>query len=498
MVDKGGDPDLIKENQRRRFKDPKLIDIILENDENWRKLRFNLDNLNKIKNLCSKEVGERMKIKTIHADQNGEGDRNLPKSIIEGLENLSIQELKPLSIQQIKNIKPLIEEKINQCNKLRSDCENSRNEALSELGNLLHVSVPISNNEDENKVLKLWGDTNIEKTYSHVDLIQMIDGFDGDRGSVISGSRGYFLKGPAVFLEQALIRLAFDILHDNGYTPLSTPFFMKKEIMKEVAQLSQFDDELYKVIGKETFTTDSLHNPDSSNNPDEDTKYLIATSEQPIAAFHRDEWINAGDLPLRYAGISSCFRQEAGSHGRDTRGIFRVHQFQKVEQFCITSPFDDLSWKMFEEMLGNSELFCQVLKLPYRLVAIVSGALNNAASKKIDLESWFPGSKAFRELVSCSNCLDYQSRRLRIRYGQTKKMDGTVDYVHMLNATMCATTRTICAILENYQTETAILIPSALRNYMPTKYKDSIPFVKPAPIDVIENKSNKKDPKMKN
>jgi len=252
---------------------------------------------------------------------------------------------------------------------------------------------------------------------------------------------------------------------------------MRKEVMQEVAQLSQFDEELYKVVCKN----------DKPDEPSDEEKYLIATSEQAIAAFHRDEWIAAERLPIRYGGISTCFRQEAGSHGRDTRGIFRVHQFEKVEQFCITSPHDNESWKMFEEMIGNAEEFNKRLGIPYRIVNIVSGELNNAASKKFDLEAWFPGSGKFRELVSCSNCLDYQSRRLKIRYGQTKK--ETSEYVHMLNATMCATTRTICAILENYQTDDGILIPEVLKPLMPKKYAEKIPFVKPPPPVEQESKA---------
>jgi seryl-tRNA synthetase len=158
-----------------------------------------------------------------------------------------------------------------------------------------------------------------------------------------------------------------------------------------------------------------------------------------------------------------------------------VHQFEKIEQFCITEPGEEKSWAMLEEMIGNAEEFNKVLGIPYRVVVIVSGALNNAAAKKYDLEAWFPGSHAFRELVSCSNCTDYQSRRLRIRYGQTKKMNEETKYVHMLNATMCATTRTICAILENFQVEDGILVPEVLKPFMPERYKEKIPFVKPLP-----------------
>lgn len=157
--------------------------------------------------------------------------------------------------------------------------------------------------------------------------------------------------------------------------------------MQEVAQLSQFDDELYKVIGKGS---------EKSEDKDMEEKYLIATSEQPIAAFHRGEWISESALPIKYAGISTCFRQEVGSHGRDTRGIFRVHQFEKIEQFCLTSPFDNKSWEMMDEMINNAEEFYQMLEIPYRVVNIVSGALNNAAAKKLDLEAWFPASAAFR------------------------------------------------------------------------------------------------------
>uniref|UniRef100_H3DRE3 serine--tRNA ligase n=1 Tax=Tetraodon nigroviridis TaxID=99883 RepID=H3DRE3_TETNG len=214
--------------------------------------------------------------------------------------------------------------------------------------------------------------------------------------------------------------------------------------------------------------------------------------DEAIAAFLRDEWLKPEDLPIRYAGFSTCFRQEVGSHGRDTRGIFRVHQFEKIEQFVYASPHDGKSWQMFEEMIGTAEEFYQSLGIPYRIVNIVSGALNHAASKKLDLEAWFPGSGAFRELVSCSNCTDYQARRLHIRYGQTKKMMDKAEFVHMLNATMCATTRVMCAILENYQTEEGIVVPETLREFMPPGMTDMIRFVKPAPIEQEATRKAKK------
>lgn len=478
-VDKGGDPQKIRENQTKRFKDVALVDKVVDADTKWRKLRHQLDNWNKLKNLCSKEIGNKMKKK-----ENAGSDDSIPENILEQLNGLTLETLQELTVTKIKKLRTLMDEEMAKCNEEMVRYELERNDALKEVSNWLHDSVPVNDNEDENEIVRVWGDVNVRKKYSHVDLIHMIDGMDGDRGAVTSGGRGYYLMNAAVFLEQALIQLALRILHQKGFTPLYTPFFVRKEIMQEVAQLSQFDEELYKVIGK------GSEKIGEGNIIDE--KYLIATSEQPIAAFHRDEWIATEALPIRYAGISTCFRQEVGSHGRDTRGIFRVHQFEKVEQFCLTSPNDNKSWEMFEEMIANAEEFYQLLRIPYQIVNIVSGALNNAASKKLDLEAWFPASGKFRELVSCSNCLDYQARRLMVRYGQTKKMNAQVEYVHMLNATMCATTRVICAILEHYQTEDGIEVPEALRDFMPPGFREFIPFVKPAPIEEAQTKKQRK------
>ncbi|KFM09257.1 Serine--tRNA ligase, cytoplasmic, partial [Aptenodytes forsteri] len=452
--------------------------------------RFRADNLNKLKNLCSKTIGDKMKKKEPVGT-----DESVPESA-QNLDELTADVLGALQVSQIKKVRLLIDEAILQCDAERVRLEAERFESLREIGNLLHPSVPISNDEDvDNKVERVWGDCSCRKKYSHVDLVVMVDGYEGEKGAVVAGSRGYFLKGPLVFLEQALIQYALQSLRAKGYTPVYTPFFMRKEVMQEVAQLSQFDEELYKVIGKGSEKAD-----DSSV----DEKYLIATSEQPIAALHRDEWLKPEDLPIKYAGLSTCFRQEVGSHGRDTRGIFRVHQggggggggafplgiwgcirgrrqhgvpfSLQIEQFVYASPHDDKSWEMFEEMMATAEDFYQSLGIPYHIVNIVSGSLHTAASKKLDLEAWFPGSGAFRELVSCSNCTDYQARRLRIRYGQTKKMMDKVEFVHMLNATMCATTRTICAILENYQTEEGVRVPEKLRNFMPPGNTQHPPF----------------------
>lgn len=469
--DKGGNPDAIRENQRKRFKDLQIVETVIAQDTEWRQRRHKADNLNKIKNVCSKEIGEKMKKKEPQGDEN----EDVPESVKTDLIGLTAEILRTLTVNQIKKVRLLIDQEMAENERLLQEAEQKRNSAQREVGNHLHESVPVSNDEDENKVERVFGDCTTKGKYSHVDLIVMIDGMNAEKGAMVSGGRGYFLTGPAVFLEQALIQHSLHLLYAKDYTPLYTPFFMRKEVMQEVAQLSQFDEELYKVVGKGSEKADETGT---------DEKYLIATSEQPIAAYHRDEWLPESSLPIKYAGLSTCFRQEVGSHGRDTRGIFRVHQFEKVEQFVLTSPHDNKSWEMMDEMIGNAENFCQSLGIPYRIVNIVSGALNHAAAKKLDLEAWFCGSGAYRELVSCSNCLDYQARRLLVRYGQTKKMNAAVDYVHMLNATMCATTRVICAILETHQTETGVLVPEPLKKYMPEKYRDEIPFVKPAPIDV--------------
>ena len=286
-------------------------------------------------------------------------------------------------------------------------------------------------------------------------------------GARIAGHRAYFLKGPGVMLNQALINYGIAFLSARGYTPLQPPFFMNKEVMAETAQLEEFDEALYKVIG-------------NREDGQEDEKYLIATSEQPISALYRGETLTDKEIPIRFAGVSSCFRKEAGSYGRDSWGIFRVHQFEKVEQFCITSP--DKSWEMQEEMITIAEEFYKTLGLSYRVINIVSGALNNAAARKLDLEAWFPALSTYRELVSCSNCLDYQSRAMdtRLGFGKGAEHEGR-QFVHMLNATLCATERTMCCILENYQTAEGVAVPEVLRPFMGGQ--SLMKFVKPKPVN---------------
>jgi len=401
----GGNPDAIKESQKKRFANVELIDEIIEEDNKWRQMTGNIDNLKKEKNQIQKEIGKKMKIKEECGDM----------------------------IIQVK----CIGEKIITVVELQKQLHSSIIQKISTVGNIVSDDVPIGNDEDDkhngNRVERTWG--TCRKTnglLSHHDLLWRIGGYEPDRGAAVAGHRGYFLTGPGVLLNQAFQAYGIAFLGKRGYTPVQPPYMMKKDIMAGVAQLSQFDEELYKIpCGQE----------DGSND-----KYMIATSEQPICGYHMNEWIREDTLPLKYAGLSTCFRKEAGSHGKDTWGIFRVHQFEKVEQFVICENDLEKSSKEQDNMIQASEEFYQSLGIPYRVINIVSGALNNAAIKKLDLECWFPGYDSYRELVSCSNCTDYQSRSMEIRCGQKKQNDTEKRYVHMLNSTLCATGRAICCM----------------------------------------------------
>ena len=278
------------------------------------------------------------------------------------------------------------------------------NQKAKSVGNYVHKDVPVSGTEDDNAVVKTWAPEGRkaefkENAIPHHGVLTRLNGYDPERGVKIVGHRGYCLTGYGLFLNLALVNYGLEFLFNKGYTPNQPPFFMLRDQMAKTAQLSDFDEELYKVT-------------ESKDKPETD-KYLIATSEQPISAMHESEWLNDKDLPIKYAGYSTNFRKEAGSHGKDAWGIFRVHQFEKIEQFIFCKPED--SWTHFDQMIDTSEEFYKSLKLPHRVVGIVSGALNNAAAKKYDLEAWFPYQGEYKELVSCSNCTDYQTRELEIR-----------------------------------------------------------------------------------
>lgn len=305
--------------------------------------------------------------------------------------------------------------------------------------------MPISDTEDDNEIVKKYGEIpefDFEPL-NHVDLIEKIDGADMKTAAQIAGARFYYLKQDILHLNLALIQFALNELESKGYIPLQTPFFVKGEVAAETSELGEFEETLYKVA-------------------DEDL-YLIATAEQTLAALHRDEIIAPEDLPIQYCALSTCFRKEAGSHGKDTLGIFRVHQFEKIEQFIYTTPEE--SKNAHKKLLEVTEEIYQKLGLHYQVVAIVSSALNDNAAIKYDLEAWFPGSKAYRELVSCTNCKDYQARKTKTRFG--KAGSGDAQTLHTLNSTAIATERTICCLLENYQQEDgSIKVPDVLVPYM--------------------------------
>jgi len=343
-----------------------------------------------------------------------------------------------------------------------------RDEKLYAIGNLVHDSVPISMDEKDNGIVKTFGECRPKEDTlkHHHELLYMINGYQPEAGTEVAGHRGYYLTGFGMLLNNALVQYGLQFLGSKKYTPVQTPFFMKQSAMKKVAALSEFNEALYKVTGNE----------------EDEAMYLIATSEQPICALNMGQSFTKNELPIKYAGFSTCFRKEAGKHGKDAWGIFRVHQFEKIEQFIVCHP--DESWEMQEEMLKVSEEFYQSLGLAYQVVNIVSGELNNAASKKLDLEAWFPTLGCYRELVSCSNCTDYQSRRLGVKY--VGKTNNNADFVHLLNSTLCATERTLCCLLENYQTEKGIKIPTALQPFLApftTHLEDPtvIPFVRKPP-----------------
>uniref|UniRef100_A0A2N9EUZ9 serine--tRNA ligase n=1 Tax=Fagus sylvatica TaxID=28930 RepID=A0A2N9EUZ9_FAGSY len=378
-VEKGGNPEIIRESQRRRFANVDIVDEIIAIDKQWRQLLFELENLRKDFNKINKQIAQ-LRIAGEDATEMIKNTEDNKKSAAE----------KEAEVREVSN---------------------QLNAKLMIIGNLVHDSVPVSNDEANNKVIRSWGEKRLEpKLKNHVDLVELLGIADLKKGADIAGGRGFYLKGDGVRLNQALINFGLDFLEKRGYTLLHTPFFMRKEVMAKCAQLAQFDEELYKVTGEG------------------DDKYLIATAEQPLCAYHLEDWIHPSELPIRYAGYSSCFRKEAGAHGRDTLGIFRVHQFEKVEQFCITSPENEDSWAMHEEMIKNSEDFYKT---------------NNEQTKK---------------------------------------------YVHLLNSTLTATERTMCCILENYQREDGVEVPEALREFMGGK--TFLPF-KTKPVSEAKGKKPK-------
>ena len=398
-------PEAIKTSQKKRGKDEKLVDNVLELDQAWRDLLQQAEELKRERNVVSEKINQMKK----------EGKA---------------------ATAEIKKVKNVADE-IAKLDIKISDALARRDSMRYKIGNILSNDVPLGTNI---KVIRTWG-TQPKFNFTpkaHADIIEDLDIADVTRAAELSGARFYYLKNELVKLNLALIHFAFDNLIAKGYTPMWTPYLLRHKPIEAAAELEDFKDQLYKIEGEEL--------------------YLIATAEQTLAAFHMDEVLDENKLPLKYAGFSTNFRKEAGSHGKDTKGIFRVHQFDKVEQFIFCKP--ESSNAIHEDMVKVTEELFQKLGLPYRVISIPAQDLNDNAAKKYDIEVWFPAQKQYRELISVSNCTDYQARKLNVKFGQDK------DIAHTLNGTAIATERAICAILENFQQKDgSIKIPEVLQKY---------------------------------
>ena len=413
------DPRILKENpqiirdmlEKRNVEFP-LKDVV-DLDKKRRDLIVKTQELRHKKNVLSKQISDKKKEKD-----------HISNELLEMKEIGS--ELRNLDLQM-------------------SATETKFNELIFSVPNLLDESVPIGKNSEDNVLVKVFGDIKKKnfRYQDHVDLSNSLGLLDLDRAAKVAGARFYFLKNDLVKLNQALINYALDYLAENGYTLIQPPFMIRGDAIKGAVILNDFQDVIYKI--------------------DQEDLYMIGTSEHAIASMHMEEILDGKKLPIRYGGLSPCFRKEAGAHGKDMKGIFRVHQFEKVEQFVYSNP--ESSNAEHERMLSLTEKFYQNLNLPYRVMLLCSGDTGKISSKTYDLEAWMPGQDAYREIVSCSNCKEYQARRLSIRYRD--RIDQETQFVHTLNSTLVATERTMVAILENYQTADGdIIIPEALRKYM--------------------------------
>lgn len=409
-------PDFVRKNLMKRGEPDNLrmLDELIRYDKKWRQLLTRLNKLRHERRLLTTEIASlKKKGRSVSAE---------------------------ISKAKTKDTKvTALEKKVN-------ECEEKTRYYLMRIPNLLHESVPIGKDEYDNVPIRMWGE---KPKFSfpvkdHIDLGLDLDIMDIERAGKVAGARFFYLKREGVLLDMALINFALEEMIKKGFTPVEPPFLMRRKPYEGVVALSDFEDDLYKI-------------------EDEDL-YLIATSEHPMAAMFMNEVLRAEDLPLKLVGVSANFRKEAGAHGRDTRGIFRVHQFNKVEQFVFCTPED--SWEVHEELIRNAEELVQKLGLPYRVVNDCTGDIGTVAAKKYDLEAWMPAQEGYREIVSCSNCTDYQARRLNIRYRE-KEGAPPEGFVHTLNSTAIATGRTIVAILENYQQEDGfVTVPEVLRKHL--------------------------------
>ena len=413
------DPKLIKERPeiiRNMLKARAVefdLDGLIESDQKRREFIIKTDELRKKKNQVAIAISEKKKA----------GDD--ASTILIEMKNIS-NELTKLESEQV-------------------DIEKKYLKLASTIPNLIHDSVPVGIDDSSNKEVKKWG--NIPKfdfkIKDHIDISEDLDLVDLERAAKVAGARFYYLKNDLVRLNQALIHFGLDFLTEKGYSLVQPPYMINRESMEGAVIAEDFEEVIYKV--------------------EEEDLYMIGTSEHAMAAMHSKEIIEGKKIPMKYAGVSPCFRKEAGAHGRDQKGIFRVHQFDKIEQFIFSKPED--SWKEHEKMLAVAEEFYQKLEIPYRVMLLSTGDIGKISAKTYDIEAWMAGQNAYREIVSCSNCLEYQARRLKIRFRD--KTNEDTQYVHTLNSTLIATTRVLVAIMENFQTKDGhIRIPQVLQSYM--------------------------------
>ncbi|RJQ19097.1 serine--tRNA ligase [Candidatus Woesearchaeota archaeon] len=405
-------PEVVRQNIARRKVPEYLVflDTVLQLDEKWRSLKGKIDNARARRNKVSAEINTAKK-----------GGKDASSLISEAAEL-------PKIIAEAEGQLTELETNIRTC--------------LLQLPNLMHDSVPYGKDDTENVTIAEVGKkpTFSFTPKSHVDLITENGWADLERAAKISGARWYFLKGDLAVLEMALVQHAMDFMRKRGFVPVIPPHMISRNAYEGVTSLGDFAESLYKIDGEDL--------------------YPIATSEHPLTAIHRDEVLDEKKLPIKMVGYSPCYRKEAGAHGKDQKGIFRVHQFNKVEQIVFCTP--DESWKFHEELLKNSTDFFESLGLPFRVVNICTGDLGIVAAKKYDIEVWYPVQNAYREVVSCSNCTSYQAVRSNIRYQKgTERL-----WIHTLNSTCVATTRALVAIIENFQqADGTVFIPKVLQKY---------------------------------
>jgi len=409
-------PDAIKADLKKRNDTEKIawVDDLLKKDARSRELKVETDVLRQRRNSIAREINAARK---------------------------AGQDPGPLMAEAAG-----LPQKIKDCDAEQEENATTIRSYLMRLPNILHESVPVGKDDTENVEVKRVGTPRSFdfEILNHGQLAADKGWADFERATKISGAGFYFLKGSLVLLDMALQRYAIDLLAKKGYTPVIPPYMINRTSYEGVTDLGDFEKVMYKIDGNDA--------------------YLIATSEHPIGAMYQDEIFEEKDLPLKLVGISPCFRREIGAHGLDTKGLFRVHQFTKVEQFVFCKPED--SWNFHEELLTNAEEIYQNLGLPYHVVNICTGDIGTVAAKKYDIEVWMPRENAYKEVVSCSNCTTYQAVRLNIKVRDKSDFE-LKQHVHTLNSTAIATSRVMRAILENYQEpDGQVLVPPVLRPYM--------------------------------